>query len=105
MPKASTEFKKENKADFGKEKIDILYEDEALCIIFKPSGMLTVPYPGSHARTAIEVLEQIMRKKGTYSSNHRPFVVHRLDRDTSGVMMFAMTEPAQKKSWTAGTKW
>ena len=102
MPKASTEFKKENKADFGKEKIDILYEDEALCIIFKPSGMLTVPYPGSHARTAIEVLEQIMRKKGTYSSNHRPFVVHRLDRDTSGVMMFAMTEPAQKKimdSW------
>ena len=29
MPKASTEFKKENKADFGKEKIDVLYEDEA----------------------------------------------------------------------------
>lgn len=29
MPKASTEFKKENKADFGKEKIDVLYEDDA----------------------------------------------------------------------------
>ena len=38
-----------------------------------------------------------MRKKGTFSKNHRPFVVHRLDRDTSGVMMFALTEKAQKK--------
>ena len=37
------------------------------------------------------------KKKGTFSRNHRPFVVHRLDRDTSGVMMFALTEKAQKK--------
>lgn len=102
MPKTGTDYKKEHKADFGKERIELLYEDEALTIIFKPSGMLTVPYPGSHAKTAEEALEQILRKKGTYSNNHKPFTVHRLDRDTSGVMMFAMTANAQKKimdSW------
>lgn len=92
-----TEFKKKYKPDFGQEKIVVLYEDEYLAVIYKPDGMLSVPYPGSRARTAVDVLEQIMRKKGTYSQSHRPFIVHRLDRDTSGVMMFAMTEKSQKK--------
>ncbi len=100
--KASTEYKKAHKADFGRERIEVLYEDEWIAIIFKPSGMLSVPYPGSKAKTALAVLEQIMRKKGSWSKNHRPFTVHRLDRDTSGVMMFALSEAAQKKimdSW------
>lgn len=102
MARLSTEYKREHKPDFGRERIDILYEDEHLMIIFKPSGMLTCPYPGSHARTAQDVIEQLLRKKGSFSRNHKPLVVHRLDRDTSGVMMFAMTEAAQKKimdSW------
>lgn len=100
--KASTEYKKAHKADFGHERIEVLYEDEWIAVIFKPSGMLSVPYPGSKAKTALAVLEQIMRKKGTWAKNHRPFTVHRLDRDTSGVMMFALSEAAQKKimdSW------
>lgn len=97
MIRASTEYKKEHKPDFGHEKIDVLYEDEYIAVIFKPSGMLTCPYPGSKARTAQDVLEQLMRKRGTYSKNHKPYVVHRLDRDTSGVMIFALTENAQKR--------
>lgn len=95
--KASTQYKREHKADYGREKIEILYEDEHICVINKPTGMLSCPYPGSRARTAQDVLEQIMRKKGTLNANHKPLVVHRLDRDTSGVMMFALTEIAQKK--------
>ncbi len=97
MEKASTQYKREHKSDFGREKIEILYEDDSIVVIAKPTGMLSVPYPGSRARTAIEVLEQLMRKNGTYSAGHRPFVVHRLDRDTSGVMMFAMTAHMQQK--------
>ena len=97
MVKASTQYKREHKKDYGHEKVDILYEDPYLMIILKPSGILSVPYEGSKARTAIDAVEQIMRKNGSYAKNHRPFVVHRLDRDTSGVMMFAMTETAQKK--------
>lgn len=94
---AGTEFKKEHKADFGREKIELLYEDEYIAVIYKPSGMLSVPYPGSRNKTAQDALENLMRKKGSYNAKHRPFVVHRLDRDTSGVMMFALTSDAQKK--------
>ena len=95
--KASTEYKMAHKSDFGKERIEILYEDKDLIVIYKPEGMLSVPYPGSHARTALDTLEQIMRKKGTWSQNHKPLTVHRLDRETSGVMMFALNEASQKK--------
>ena len=94
---AGAKCKNKCKTDFRREKITILYEDEYLAVICKPDGMLSVPYPGSRAQTALEVLERMMRKKGTYSQAHRPFAVHRLDRETSGVMMFAMTEKAQKK--------
>ncbi len=79
-----------------RKEIDILFEDENICVINKPSGLLSVPYPGSKAKTAQHVLEEIMRKNGTFSSKHRPFSVHRLDKETSGVMMFALTENAQK---------
>lgn len=83
------------------EKIQILFEDENICVINKPVGILSVPSYGNE-KSVLGVLEEIMRKKGSYSSKHRPFAVHRLDRETSGVMMFAMNENAQKKimdSW------
>lgn len=95
--KASTQYKREHKPDYGHEKIEVLYEDKDIVVINKPSGMLSVPYPGSRARTALDTLENMMRKNGTWSSSHHPFTVHRLDRDTSGVMMFALNEPVQKK--------
>lgn len=95
--KASTLYKREHKSDYGKEKIEILYEDKDIIVIEKPSGLLSVPYPGSKSRTALEILEKIMRSQGTYSKTHKPLIVHRLDRDTSGVMMFALNENTQKK--------
>lgn len=95
--KLSTIHKSKTKKDFGKEKIELLYEDEYLCVINKSSGLLSVPYPGSTVRTAQSVLEEILRKKGSLNKKHKPFVVHRLDRDTSGVMMFALSENIQKK--------
>ena len=85
-----------------KEKLEILYIDEYLCVINKPSGLLSVPYPASHTKTALSLLEEIMHKNGTWKAGHRPFAVHRLDRDTSGVMVFALSEKVQKKmmdSW------
>ena len=95
--KASTQYKREHKADYGKERIEILYEDKDIVVINKPSGMLSCPYPGSKARTAQDILEKLMRSKGTYGPKHKPLVVHRLDRDTSGVMMFALNEITQKQ--------
>ena len=90
------------KKSAGGEKLDILYEDPSLIVINKPSGLLSVPYPGSSARTAADMLERIMRGKGVYAKHHRPFAVHRLDRDTSGVMLFALNERTKNefmRSW------
>ncbi|MDE5898379.1 MAG: RluA family pseudouridine synthase [Treponemataceae bacterium] len=97
MVKASAEYKRLHKPNSGREKIEILYEDAYLAVICKPEGMLSVPYPGSRARTALDALELVMRRRGTYSAGRRPFAVHRLDRETSGVMMFALTERAMRK--------
>lgn len=92
--KESTLEKRAHKADYGKEKIRILYKDRDIVVIEKPSGMLCVPYPGSKARTVLSVLTSLLsHEKGSPV----PLVVHRLDRDTSGVMMFALNEVAQKR--------
>ena len=77
--------------------IKILFQDEFLAVIVKPSGLLSVSYPGSSGATAAQILEQILRKRGQWSRKHTPFAVHRLDKGTSGVMMFALTEKVQKQ--------
>ena len=77
--------------------IKILFQDEFVVVVEKPSGLLSVPFEGFRGKTAISQLEEMMRRRGTWSKQHRPFAVHRLDRDTSGVMMFALNERTQKK--------
>ena len=76
--------------------IEILYIDQYIAVINKAPGLLSVPFPGFKGKTAQSVLEDILRKQGRANSKHHPFAVHRLDRDTSGVMMFALTVQAQK---------
>ena len=78
------------------QKFKVLFQDQNIAVICKSENLLSVPYPGCRAKTALGLLEESMRKRGTYSSSKRPFAVHRLDRETSGVMMFALNERAQK---------
>ncbi|HNY21802.1 MAG TPA: RluA family pseudouridine synthase [Treponemataceae bacterium] len=73
--------------------LEVLYEDQWIIAINKPSGMLSVGYPGSSAKTAQDILFDMYRSKG----KSRIAVVHRLDRDTSGVMLYARTEEAKKR--------
>ena len=77
-------------------QIEILYIDQYLAVVNKAPGLLSVPFPGFKGKTAQSVLEDVLRKQGRANSKHHPFAVHRLDRDTSGVMMFALTAQAQK---------
>lgn len=79
------------------QKLEILFQDDWIVVVNKPSGLLSVSFEGNRSRTAQQMLETILRKRGAYSAKHRPLAVHRLDRDTSGVMMFALGELAQKK--------
>lgn len=65
----------------------VLYEDEAVVALDKPAGLAAVPVKGSDADSAWSLLsEELKRRK------QRAYVVHRIDRFTSGVMLFAKTE-------------
>jgi 23S rRNA pseudouridine1911/1915/1917 synthase len=75
-------------------ELPIVYEDDALIVVDKPPGLLTVPLPRrSEAPSVEELLSRHLRSKG----GRRPMVVHRIDRDTSGLVMFATRPDAQAR--------
>ena len=69
-----------------KQALEILYEDDQLAVIYKPSGLLSVPGKDSSQPSVYS----IMRKK--YPAASSPLIVHRLDMATSGLMIIAKTE-------------
>ena len=69
----------------------ILHEDKDLIVIDKPAGMLTTHTRAKEMNTAEEWLNDYVRK-GQAKSRKHVWLVHRLDRETSGVMMFAKSE-------------
>ena len=74
--------------------IDIVYENEDLLIINKPSGMVVHPAPGNYDNTLVNAL---LGKFNLSSDNLRPVIVHRLDKDTSGLMIVAKNDWAHDK--------
>ena len=73
-----------------KKDLDIVYEDKYLMIINKPSGMVTHPAPGHYEKTLVNYVMYHLNMKET--NNLRPGIVHRLDKDTSGLMVVAKDE-------------
>ena len=70
----------------------ILFEDEALLVLDKPAGLLAVPLERrENADSVVDQLVTYMRPQG----KRKPLVVHRIDRDTSGLVVFAKTSAAQ----------
>jgi 23S rRNA pseudouridine1911/1915/1917 synthase len=82
----------------GVAPLDILYEDRVLLVINKPAGLLSVPLPKKSSEPSVYgELERHLRPQ-----RRRPFVVHRIDRDTSGLVVFAKdprTQQALKKQF------
>ena len=75
-------------------KLRIIYEDDALIIVEKKNGLLTVPYnPKSSEMTAYSILKEYVKKQFKRNTVH---VVHRLDRETSGVLVFAKSPELQE---------
>ncbi len=70
------------------KKLDIIYEDQDLLVVNKPSGLLTVSTPKEKEKTLFNQVYTYIKKK--HKSN-KIFVVHRLDKDTSGIVLFAKT--------------
>ena len=70
--------------------LDVLYDDAAIVVVNKPAGLLTVPLARSDAASVQALLASAAPGRG-----RRPLAVHRIDRDTSGLVVFAKSHAAQ----------
>ena len=74
--------------------MDVLFEDADIIVIDKPAGRIVHPAPGHETGSLTEELVRRFPAMANVGSAERPGVVHRLDQDTSGVMVFAKTQAA-----------
>jgi 23S rRNA pseudouridine1911/1915/1917 synthase len=74
--------------------IEIVYEDETLVVVNKPAGLVVHPAAGIHSGTLANALAYHFQQLPDSGAGVRPGIVHRLDRDTSGLLVVAKTEAA-----------
>ncbi len=74
--------------------IDIVYEDEWIAVINKPQGMVVHPAPGNATGTLVSALLYRINDLSGINGEMRPGIVHRLDKDTSGLMVVAKNDAA-----------
>ena len=84
-------------ADIEPEAIplEVLYEDPDVLVVNKPAGLVVHPSPGHWSGTMVNALLARDTEYGGIAGVQRPGIVHRLDRDTSGLIMVAKTDAAQ----------
>lgn len=75
--------------------LPVLHEDRDIIVVVKPVGLLTIGTEREKSRTAHFLLNDYVTK-GNPKSRNRVYVVHRLDQDTSGILLFAKNESAKK---------
>lgn len=83
-----------NKKEDNKHNLEIIYEDKELIVINKPSGLLSISGGNEKENTAYHLVSEYLKSK---NKKAKVFVVHRLDKDTSGVLMFAKNEEIKNK--------
>jgi len=94
--KISIEEKSQDVLEGEDISLDIIYEDEDVAIINKPAGMVVHPAPGNFQHTLVNALLYRFKKLSDINPG-RPGIVHRLDKDTSGIMVVAKTNNAHLK--------
>jgi len=108
-----TDIKKTTQRDFLKSKLQVTYEDESVILIHKPAGLLTVATEKVQTDTAIHQVMQYLKlarrvdpkiKRGDTHRTKEVFVVHRLDREVSGLILFAKNYEAKLKLQTGWEK-
>jgi len=78
------------------KSLDIVYEDKDIMVINKPSGMSVHPGAGNYDRTLVNALKHYTDKLSDIGGVERLGIVHRLDKDTSGLMLVARSNEAHK---------
>ncbi len=76
--------------------LKVVYEDKDLIVVDKPAGLLVHPAAGQHTGTLVNAILARCPDLGEINGSVRPGIVHRLDKDTSGLMMVAKNEAAQR---------
>ena len=74
--------------------LDIVYEDDLIAVINKPQGMVTLPAAGSPSKTLVNAALYHIRDLSQINGVYRPGIVHRLDKDTSGLLAIAKNDLA-----------
>ena len=83
-------YNRPNKYNPEELNLEIIYEDEDLLVINKQAGMVTHPAPGNETGTLVNALLYYTKNKlSNINKESRPGIVHRLDKDTSGLMVIA----------------
>ncbi|HEP4673164.1 TPA: RluA family pseudouridine synthase [Streptococcus pyogenes] len=92
------ELPKEEVLEYQAQNIplDIIYEDDTLAIINKPQGMVVHPSTGHPSGTMVNALMYHIKDLSSINGVVRPGIVHRIDKDTSGLLMVAKTDAAHQ---------
>ncbi len=88
------EFTSSTLANFSPENIplEIVFEDDDIVVVNKPAGLVVHPAAGTPSGTLANALAYHFEKLSTHAGAIRPGIVHRLDKDTSGLLVVAKTE-------------
>lgn len=89
-------FKEETDITPTKMDINIVYEDEHIIIVNKPSGLVVHPGSGNYDNTLVNGLMYYTNSLSDVNGEERPGIVHRIDKDTSGLLMVAKTNEAHQ---------
>ncbi|TCO78969.1 ribosomal large subunit pseudouridine synthase D [Marinisporobacter balticus] len=76
--------------------VEIIYEDDDLLVVNKPQGMVVHPAPGNYQGTLVNALMYHCKNLSSINGVIRPGIVHRIDKDTSGLLMVAKNDQAHK---------
>lgn len=76
--------------------LEVVYEDHAFTVVNKPAGMVVHPAKGNWTGTLVNALQFHFDRLSTVAGEHRPGIVHRLDRDTTGLLIVAKDDLAHR---------
>ena len=74
----------------------IVFEDGHIVVVDKPAGMSSVPYDRKETGTAMDAIRAVWRRRGKRATATPLYIVHRIDKDTSGLLCFARTRLAER---------
>lgn len=77
--------------------LDVLYEDDWVLFLNKPAGLVVHPGAGNRGGTLLNALAAYFGEKASFTANSRPWIVHRIDKDTSGILVIAKDEESHRK--------